>query len=372
MSGEDPEDKKVENPAVEDDSIDDDSLDDVFEVDETFEVDGDFEVDPEAAEALAAMAESSDAVVGDATNHTNQQPTLDATLSDSIRLADELVKTRIEKIHEAGEKSVSQAVESMETLIGSVLDATEAATRASAAASTSTTNLVKSAGRLTQTADRSSRISTIVLSVGGAMLFISVAVFGFMAAQLAQRTGELESMVMAVGKRVVEMNVAFGEFTAVTDSIDQLRLTQETFRDSLYQLSERVNGMTETLQAVKSEVPVATAESVGRQSEVFTARVSDVAGQIQAQQKITADLAKSMQGLAGQMSSLRKQISSVSELNKDVEALVTLQRERYYELLQAQAKATTVQGVSENSQQDKVIIRYPNPDAPLPLPEQAN
>jgi thiamine biosynthesis lipoprotein ApbE len=293
-------------------------------------------------------------------------------LSDSIRLADELVKTRIEKIHEAGEKSVSQAVESMETLIGSVLDATEAATRASAAASTSTTNLVKSAGRLTQTADRSSRISTIVLSVGGAMLFISVAVFGFMAAQLAQRTGELESMVMAVGKRVVEMNVAFGDFTAVTESIDQLRLTQETFRDSMYQLTERVNGMTETLQAVKSEVPVTTAESVGRQSEVFTARVSDVEGQIQAQQKITADLAKSMQGLAGQMSSLRKQISSVSELNKDVEALVTLQRERYYELLQAQANATKAQSGSAESQAEQVIIRYPNPDAPLPLPEKAN
>ena len=374
MSGEDPEDKKVENPATDDDSIDDDSLDDdtlddVFEVDESFDVDGDFEVDPEAAEALATMTEASDVAGGET---ASQQPTLEATLSDSIRLADELVKTRIEKIHEAGEKSVSQAVESMETLIGSVLDATEAATRASAAASTSTTNLVKSAGRLTQTADRSSRISTIVLSVGGAMLFISVAVFGFMAAQLAQRTSELESMVMAVGKRVVEMNVAFGEFTAVTDSLDQLRLTQETFRDSVYQLTERVNGMTETLQAVRSEVPVTTAESVGRQSEVFTARVSDVEGQIQAQQKITGDLAKSMQGLAGQMSSLRKQITSVSELNKDVEALVTLQRERYYELLQAQANATKAQGSSAEPPADQVIIRYPNPDAPLPLPEQVN
>ena len=369
MSGEDPEDKKVENPAADDDSIDDDSLDDVFEVDETFDVDGDFEVDPEAAEAITAMAGASDVAVGET---ASQQPTLDTTLSDSIRLADELVKTRIEKIHEAGEKSVSQAVESMETLIGSVLDSTEAATRASAAASTSTTNLVKSAGRLTQTADRSSRISTIVLSVGGAMLFISVAVFGFMAAQLAQRTSELESMVMAVGKRVVEMNVAFGEFTAVTDSLDQLRLTQETFRDSVYQLTERVNGMTETLQAVRSEVPVTTAESVGRQSEVFTARVSDVEGQIQAQQKITGDLAKSMQGLAGQMSSLRKQIVNVSELNKDVEALVTLQRERYYELLQAQANATKAQGSSAESQADQVIIQFPNPDAPLPLPEQIN
>ena len=60
MSGEDPEDKKVENPAADDDSIDDDSLDDVFEVDETFDVDGEFEVDPEAAEALATMAEASE------------------------------------------------------------------------------------------------------------------------------------------------------------------------------------------------------------------------------------------------------------------------------------------------------------------------
>ena len=106
MSGEDPEDKKVENPAADDDSIDDDSLDDVFEVDETFDVDGDFEVDPEAAEAIASMAEASDnVVVGE---KASQQPTLDATLSDSMRLADELVKTRIEKIHEAGEESVSQ------------------------------------------------------------------------------------------------------------------------------------------------------------------------------------------------------------------------------------------------------------------------
>ena len=369
MSGDDPEDKKVDNQAPGDDSIDDDSLDDVFEVDETFEVDGDFEVDPDAAQAIENMAAAGGAVTQE---QTSAAPPLDATLADSIRLADELVKTRIEKIHEAGEKSVSQAVESMETLIGSVLDATEAATRASATASTSTSNLVKSAGRLTQSADRSSRISTIVLSVGGAMLFISVAVFGFMAAQLSQRTGELESMVMAVGKRVVEMNVSLEQFTAISDSIEQLRLTQEAFRDSTFRLTERVGGMSESLQAVRTEVPISTAESVGRQSEVFTARVSDVEGQIQAQQKITADLAKSMQGLAGQMSALRKQISSVSELNKDVEALVTLQRERYYELLQAQATATqnATKGGSEKA--EEVLIRYPNPDAPLPLPEQAN
>jgi hypothetical protein len=290
----------------------------------------------------------------------------DATLAEAIHLADELVKTRIEKIHEAGERSVSQAVQSMETLMGSVLDSAEAATKASATANVSTGNLVKAARKLDDASHRSSKISTIVLSVGGAMLFVSVAVFGFMAAQLSKRSAELESMVLAVGKRVVELNVGLEQFQMINDSIEQLRLTQEAFRDAQIQLTERMNELNGSLQIVQNELPAKAAESVGRQSEAFTARVGEVETQIQSQQKVTADLAKSMQGLAGQVGSLRKQISSVNELNKDVQALVTLQRERYYELLQSQAQKATATETKE-----KVVIQYPNPEAPLPIPEEA-
>ncbi len=291
----------------------------------------------------------------------------DATLAEAIHLADELVKTRIEKIHEAGERSVTQAVQSMETLMGSVLDSAEAATKASATANLSTGNLVKAARKLDDSSYRSSKTSTIVLSVGGAMLFISVAVFGFMAAQLSKRSADLESMVLAVGKRVVEMNVGLEQFQIINDSIEQLRFTQEAFRDAQIQLTERMNELNGSLQIVQNELPAKAAESVGRQSEAFTARVGEVETQIKSQRKITVDLAKSMQGLTGQVSSLRKQISSVGELNKDVQALVTLQRERYYELLQSQAQKVSAAETSE-----EVLIQYPNPEAPLPMPEIAN
>jgi len=311
-----------------------------------------------AEESQDVEAEPNDIAVGAA----------DATLAEAIHLADELVKTRIEKIHEAGERSVSQAVQSMETLMGSVLDSAEAATKASATANVSTGNLVKAARKLDDSSHRSSKISTIVLSVGGAMLFISVAVFGFMAAQLSKRSADLEGMVLAVGKRVVEMNVGLEQFQMINDSIEQLRLTQEAFRDAQIQLTERMNELNGSLQIVQNELPAKAAESVGRQSEAFTARVGEVETQIQSQKKVTADLAKSMQGLAGQMSSMRKQISSVNELNKDVEALVTLQRERYYELLQSQSQA---QKTSASESKDKVVIQYPNPEAPLPIPEGA-
>ena len=55
------------------------------------------------------------------------KPVGDLHLVEALAMADELVKTRIEKIHEAGEKMVSEAVESMESLMNSVLDTAEAA-----------------------------------------------------------------------------------------------------------------------------------------------------------------------------------------------------------------------------------------------------
>jgi hypothetical protein len=72
------------------------------------------------------------------------------------------------------------------------------------------------------------------------------------------------------------------------------------------------------------------------------------------------------------MGSLRDQIENVSELNKDVEALVTLQRERYLEVLQANDGSTKNPEKVAEFEGDKVIIRYPNPDAALPLPEKIN
>lgn len=292
--------------------------------------------------------------------------TADSTLSEAIQLADELVKTRVEKIHEAGERSVSQAVQSMETLMGSVLDSAEAATKASATANVSTSNLVRAARKLDESSHRNSTVSTIVLSVGGAMLFISVVVFGFMAAQISQQSTELEGMVLAVGKRVVEMNVGLEQFGQINEAIDQVRLTQESFRDAQIELTQRMNELNAALQVVQSEVPAMTAESVGRQSEAFTARVDGVETQMRSQQKVTEDLTGSIQGLTGQVSALRNQLASVAELNQDVEALVTLQRERYYELLQAQAQASETRNAPVA---EEVLIQFPNPEAPLPLPD---
>ena len=71
-------------------------------------------------------------------------------------------------------------------------------------------------------------------------------------------------MVLAVGKRVVEMNVGLEQFQMINDSIEQLRFTQEAFRDAQIQLTERMNELNGSLQIVQNELPAKAAESVGR------------------------------------------------------------------------------------------------------------
>lgn len=365
MAGDDEEEKKGWTGG--EDANDEPEVDEFAEED-AFAFDSDSELSEEVASAYEALPSDKN---GTSVREKKGFANLDTSISEAVSLADELVKTRIERIHEAGEKSVSKAVDSMETLIGSVIDSAETALKASESANNATGNLVKTAARLSESSHRSSKVSTIILSVGGAMLFISVAIFGLMAAQLSARSAELEGMVLAVGKRVVEMNVSLDQFEAINGTIDELRMSQEEFRDAQISLREELMLVTETMKIVRSEVPSETAETVGRQSEAFTSRISGVEKQVVAQQKATAGLAKSVQGLSGQLGTLRSQIENVGELNRDVEALVTLQRERYFELLQSQQN---IQPKSAESSDDtnQVILRFPNPDAPLPLPSSNN
>jgi len=112
----------TENETPKDEDRIDEISDETNATDAEVDAVGDVEASTDdATESPETEAESAEAVSQVAA------VTADTTLAEAIHLADELVKTRIEKIHEAGERSVSQAVQSMETLMSSVLDSADAA-----------------------------------------------------------------------------------------------------------------------------------------------------------------------------------------------------------------------------------------------------
>jgi len=69
-----------------------------------------------------------------------------------------------------------------------------------------------------------------------------------------------------------------------------------------------------------------------------------------------------MASLGGQVKSLAGSVGDVAPLKRDVQALVTLQRQRYLEALQQQRAGT--------GSAAEVIVQFPNPKA-VKTPEKA-
>jgi hypothetical protein len=74
--------------------------------------------------------------------------------------------------------------------------------------------------------------------------------------------------------------------------------------------------------------------------------------------------ASAMASLGGQVKSLAGSVGDVAPLKRDVQALVTLQRQRYLEALQQQQQRASTGSAAE------VIVQFPNPKA-VKTPEKA-
>jgi len=65
--------------------------------------------------------------------------------------------------------------------------------------------------------------------------------------------------------------------------------------------------------------------------------------------------AQAMASLGTQVKDLKGAVGDVEPLKRDVQALITLQKQRYLEVLQQQQRAATTVSAPE------VILQYPNP-----------
>ena len=283
----------------------------------------------------------------------------------AVEMADKLIQTRISKISDSCDSVMAQTAESMETVVNTVLDSAEVANKSASVANSSSQNLLKTATKLNEAVEKNTKITTIVMAVGGTLLLAASLIFAFMTASLVSTTETTEEMVFAVGKSVVTLNSGIEEFDKINGTIDTLRDTQETFRDAQVALTDRIDALSGLLQTLASEVPAKTAESVGVQSQVFTKRVIGVESLLKEQQDMVEELALATEDTSSQVESLRRQLADVNELNRDVEALITLEKERYYDLLRTQV----VTGSGPEAEQIIPKVRFPNPDAALPLPK---
>ncbi len=322
----------------------------------------------EAAEAAAAEAASISAAASKiGPNFAGQMP--DGTIPvahDTAKRALEAVQVLVEN-----NRSASQQLESLMTI---VLDAAEVANRSASAVATTGSHVNKAAEKLIDGAQRTSMQAKVVLALAGAVLVGCAGVFSFMSVQLQNKVSQLDEMMLAVGKRAVDLKRRMESMDDIHQALEELKLAQENTQSVQEAIESKIAKLSEAPRpparpepkaapaaAPASAVPAAkdpaAAEAAAKKAEAAAkaeaARVERAraeAARVEAQnkallQQLTAldgmlkDQARAVKDLSGQFNKLEGSVANVQSVKKDVEALATQQKLREKEMAQELAAA---------------------------------
>ena len=257
----------------------------------------------------------------------------------------------------------------LEVLVPGVLDTADATNsaadvsrRASSALENGLDHLQKRVNELVDASAKSASLSGRVLLGSISALLVAIGLFVFMSFQLSDRVAQVDGMMLAISKRVVQMNSGLENFEKMNYSINQLAIKQAQFADKQTLLVQAVSDAEAATKNLNTEVPDAAAKSVSAQTSVLAGQVKSLKSALVAQGAQLDKVSSSVVALGSQLKSFEGQVDNVSKLNADVEALITLERDKYLDLLRRQVELEeSRQPVEEELEEeiDNSIVVYP-------------
>ena len=227
----------------------------------------------------------------------------------------------------AAAPAAAPATASFDQLAGVVLDAADLANKSAHSAATVSTELRQSQEALRvvqQAAQRQARI--LLFTASGIMTFCMI-FFLIIGVRMNSRINQLDATIEAVGKRVVDLNAGVESLEAVKASVTELTGQVNTLAQTTSKVTGRLEESVRQQEALAQQIPQKTAQQVSAASGNLARQVEGINSRLQAQSTAVQNLGKEVQTLRGA-------VGNVDRLNRDVQSLVTLQRERYLETLQ--------------------------------------
>ncbi len=250
-----------------------------------------------------------------------------AVPQDTARRALEAVQILVENNRAASQQ--------LEALMGIVLDAAEVANRSASAVATTGGHVNRAAEKLIDGAQRSAGQAKLVLGIAAAVLVGSAGVFSFMSVQLQNKVAQLDEMMLAVGKRAVDLKRRMESMDEIHAALEDLKLAQQNTQSVQQAIEDRIARLQEAPPPPpKPEQPVKAA-AAAPSPEVLAARKAEAeareaaarerAAKAQAEnrqllQQLTTldgmlkDQAKAVKELSGQFGTLQNSVTSTETL----------------------------------------------------------
>ncbi len=220
-----------------------------------------------------------------------------------------------------------RAYQQYQSLAQTVLDSADIAGKSSEAALAVSGQLRKATGELKELSDSGYKKGRLLLAIGGGVMVVCTLFFLVMGVRMVSRINQLDALMEAVGKRVIELNVAMESIESVNRSVQDVAAKQTELTKAQGQIEGRIDASLKQSESVVSKVPGETAKQVAASSDNLLRQVQGINSRLQSQ-------ANAVQSLGGEVKSLKSAVGNVDGLKRDVESLITLQKERYLEALQ--------------------------------------
>ena len=257
----------------------------------------------------------------------------------------------------------------LEVLVPSLLDTADATNsaadvsrRASLTLEKGLNQVQKRVKELDVASAKSNQLSGYILIGAVTILLVSVGVFSFMAQQLNAKTNQVDSMLVALSQRVVNMNSALSLFDEIKGTMNSLAIEQAQFSDTQNDLIASVRNAERLAGALKNDVPEAAAKRVSQSTAVVVKQVDALAARVAKQSADVAKVTKSVAVLATQLNSMQGQVGNVKALNADVQSLITLERAKYLDVLQRQVALEEARDRDDEPEEEVVpsVVTFPN------------
>lgn len=220
----------------------------------------------------------------------------------------------------------------VDSLTEAVLESADLANRSAMATTGIAEDFKSSIGAWNDVNNQNILYLKVLVIVGGIVMFISSVLFTVSALRLGSRVSELDSMMMAVGKRVVELNASAQDVASLRERIDGLNSKQEQIVSAQEKLGKEVRDALAQTSESLAQVPGQAAKQVAATNGALGQQVESLKAAMDEQSKTVKDLGSSVAALKGR-------IGNVSGLQRQVEAMVQLEKERYLETMQRAAQA---------------------------------
>ena len=214
-----------------------------------------------------------------------------------------------------------------QALAKAVLDSADIASRSAEAAMAVSREMKQATGQFKELTDGGYKKARLLLAIGGGVMIVCLLFFLIMGVRMVSRINKLDVVMEAVGKRVIDLNSGMESLEGINRSVQELSAKQAELTKAQSQIEGRIDAQLKQSESLVQKVPTETAKQVAATSDTLKREVQSLSGRLQSQ-------ASAVQNLGNEVKSLKGAVGNVDGLKRDVEALVTLQRERYLEALQ--------------------------------------